>query len=275
MAIATRVFMLAGVAAAFAPGVSTSEDTGPSGYVLESYSGKSIVTGGYGQCWHTSYWTEQQRVEACEASTAAAAHTPAAEPQAAATPTPPPTPEPPKTAQQTPPPETKPLTTDEAQATPLPAPANDSAAAGAAPQTPKLDTALLPQTVHYSTDAFFDFDEATLRAEGRAALDELVTELGEVKYGSIRVVGHTDRIGPDEYNRELSERRANAVKNYLARHNVPADRIEAVGKGKSEPTAETRNCTGQKNQKLVRCLQPDRRVDIEVAGTKEATTGSR
>jgi len=273
MSISTRGFVLAGMAALLAPGISTSEDTPPPGYVVESYPGSAVVTGGFGQCWHTSYWDSKDRIDKCDPDAAAAEKTPAAAtpPQQAAVPAPAPAPEPPKTAQESAPPVTQPVQPEEAPATPLTPPP----AAAAAPQNPRLETALLPQTVHYSTDAFFDFDESTLRPEGRAALDELVTELGEVKYGSIRVIGHTDRIGETDYNQALSERRANAVKNYLARKSVPAQRIEAVGKGKSEPTAETSKCNGPKSPKVVKCLQPDRRVDIEVAGTKDATTGSR
>jgi OmpA-OmpF porin, OOP family len=269
MSTATRAFVFAGVAGALISGSSISEEPKPAAYVLESYPGNSIVTGGYGQCWHTSYWTPEQSVEQCDAQKSAAAQPPAtpAPPQAA--PTPPP--EPPKAAEQAAPPVTQPARTEEATTTPLTEPEK----APEPRQNPRLETALLPQTVHYSTDAFFDFDEATLRPEGRAALDELVGELAAVKYGSIRVVGHTDRIGSDDYNQQLSERRANAVKNYLARHNVPGDRIEAVGKGKSQPTADTRNCTGPKSPKVVKCLQPDRRVDIEVAGTKEGTSGTQ
>ena len=271
MSTSTRAFVFAGVVAALLPGASSSEDPKPNGYVIESYPG-SIVTGGFGQCWHTSYWTPEARIDPCDSDTAAVAQPTASEPPQAA-----PAPEPPKAAQETPPPVTQPLPSEDAAATPLPAPERESepAAARAAPQNPRLETALLPQTVHYSTDAFFDFDEATLRPEGRAALDELVGQLGEVRYGSIRVIGHTDRIGGEEYNQALSERRARAVKNYLARKSVPAGRIEAVGKGKVEPTVKTSTCNGPKSPKLVACLQPDRRVDIEVAGTKEATSSSR
>src|SRR3954453_5201654 len=271
MSNSTRGLVLVGVTALLVPGISTSEDAPRSGYVVESYPGNAIVTGGFGQCWHTSYFKGKDRVEKCDPDAAAAETTPAAKPQQQAVPAPAPAPEPPKTAQESAPPVTQPLPQQEAPATPLTPPP-----AAAAPQkNPRLETALLPQTVHYSTDAFFDFDESTLRPEGRAALDELVTELGEIKYGSIRVIGHTDRIGENDYNQALSERRANAVKNYLARKNVPAERIEAVGKGKPEPTAETSKCNGPKSPKVVKCLQPDRRVDIEVAGTKDATTGSR
>ena len=251
MASATRVFALAGVVAALLPGISISEDAKSGGYVRESWPGNSPVTGSFGQCWHTSFWNEQERNQQCNPQSPTAAPEPRF------------TPQPPKAEEQPAPPVTQPLRTEDTTPTPLPPPA------------PRLETAQLPQTVHYSTDAFFDFDEATLRPEGQAALDELVTELGEVKYGSIRVIGHTDRIGGDEYNLALSERRANAVKNYLARKSVPAERIEAVGKGKADPTGETRDCTGPKSPKLIKCLQPDRRVDIEVAGTKESTTGAR
>src|SRR5215813_9222772 len=250
MSTSTRAFFFAGMVAALLSGTSISEEPKPATYVLESYPGNRVVTGSYGQCWHTSYWTPEQSIEQCEAQKAAAAPAPPAEPPPQqAAPTPPP--EPPKTAQASPPPVTQPARTEEAVTRPLPEPEK---APPVAEQKPHLETALLPQTVHYSTDTFFDFDESTLRPEGRAALDELVGELGTVKYGSIRVVGYTDRIGTDAYNQGLSERRANAVKNYLARHNVPADRIQAVGKGKAEPTAETRTCTGPKSPKLVKCL---------------------
>ena len=271
MSTSIRVFVFASVAAGLLPGASVSEESRPPGYVTESYPG-AIVTGGFGQCWHTSYWSAESRVDKCDSDTAAVQ--PPAPAQAQATPAPVvPQPAPEPAAAQEPPPAAPPPA--EAAAAPLPAPVPDTSAQAAA-QNPRLETALLPQTVHYSTDAFFDFDESTLRPEGRAALDDLVGQLAEVKYGSIRVIGHTDRIGGDDYNMALSERRANAVKNYLARHSVPPNRIEAIGKGKSEPTVKTSTCSGPKSPKVVKCLQPDRRVDIEVAGTKDSsTTGSR
>ncbi len=269
MSTSTRAFMLAGVAIMLTPGTSTSEDSKLSGYVVESYPG-SVVTSGFGQCWHTSYWTRDARIEQCDPDAPATAKAPAAEPSPApAVPAPAP-----QAEQQPAPPVTQPLQSEDTTSTPLPPPERPADTAAAA-RNPRLDTALLPQTVHYSTDAFFDFDESILRPEGRAALDEFVSELSEVKYGSIRVVGHTDRIGSDAYNQALSERRANAVRKYLSRKNVPSDRIKAVGKGKSEPTVKTSMCNGPKSPKVIKCLQPDRRVDIEVAGTKDATTGSR
>lgn len=282
-----RSWVLAG-AAALAPGISISQDAKPPGYVVESYPDKGVVTGGFGQCWHTSFWSAEQRIDRCDPEGKARQAAPATEapkPVAQTAPEPPqsapepaPAPAPAQAAQDTAPVTAQPAPAEAVPAAPLPAPAPAHQAA-AEPQTghqhQRLETALLPQKVEYSTDAFFDFDKATLRPEGRAALDELVQELGEVKYGSIRVVGHTDRLGGEEYNQTLSERRAAAVKEYLTRKSIPAEQIETMGKGKSEPTTQTSSCMGPKNDRLVKCLQPDRRVDIEVAGTKEPTTGSR
>jgi OOP family OmpA-OmpF porin len=85
-------------------------------------------------------------------------------------------------------------------------------------------------------------------------------------------VGHADRIGKDPYNRKLSEERAQAVTAYL-QSNVNTQNLQAEGRGASEPvTGEDCNGMGaarKKNQRLVACLQPDRRVEIEVFGTRE------
>ena len=71
------------------------------------------------------------------------------------------------------------------------------------------------EKITVAADALFDFDKATLRPEGKAKLDELVSKAGAIKLEVILVVGHTDRIGSDSYNQKLSERRAAAVKAYL------------------------------------------------------------
>ena len=77
--------------------------------------------------------------------------------------------------------------------------------------------------------------------------------------------GHTDRIGTDAYNQKLSERRADAVRDYLVSKGVPKAKIEALGLGEKQPVTGT-SCN-QKNQKeLIACLQPDRRVEVEVKG---------
>ncbi|MCY1370438.1 Outer membrane protein A [compost metagenome] len=84
------------------------------------------------------------------------------------------------------------------------------------------------------------------------------------------VEGHTDRLGSDSYNQKLSEERATAVKNYLVTSGkLDGSKISAVGKGETMPVTKPGDCKGTKRTAaLVACLQPDRRVDVEVTGTR-------
>ena len=116
----------------------------------------------------------------------------------------------------------------------------------------------------------FDFDRATIRSDAKAKLDELVAKLKAVELETVIDIGYTDRIGSKAYNLKLSQRRADAVKTYLADHGVSADRIEAEGKGKANPVTHPGECRGRKvTRRLIKCLQPDRRVEIEVIGTRQ------
>ena len=122
--------------------------------------------------------------------------------------------------------------------------------------------------IKLAADTLFDFDKATLKAEGRAKLDELAVKSKQLKLEVILAVGHTDRIGSDAYNQKLSERRAAAVKTYLVSKGVEANRVYTEGKGKKQPVTGT-TCNTVKNRKaLIDCLQPDRRVEVEVIGSK-------
>lgn len=141
-----------------------------------------------------------------------------------------------------------------------------------APPPPPPPPKPAAQKITLAADTLFDFDKATLRPEGRAKLDELATQIKDVKLEVIIAVGHTDRIGTDKYNQKLSEKRAESVKAYLVGKGVEPNRIYAEGKGEKQAVtgnkcqkmgAENRN-----NKKLIACLQPDRRVEIEVIGTK-------
>ena len=125
------------------------------------------------------------------------------------------------------------------------------------------------EKITVAADALFDFDKATLRPEGKAKLDELVSKAGAIKLEVILVVGHTDRIGSAAYNQKLSERRAAAVKTYLVSKGIEANRVYTEGKGEKQPVTGDK-CKGDKKTKaLIECLQPDRRVEIEVIGTKK------
>ena len=88
----------------------------------------------------------------------------------------------------------------------------------------------------------------------------------------IIAVGHTDRIGSEAYNQKLSIRRAEAVKAYLISKGIQPNRVYTEGKGEKQPVTgdKCRNLgpENQGNKKLIACLQPDRRVDVEVVGTR-------
>ncbi len=130
------------------------------------------------------------------------------------------------------------------------------------------------EKVNLSSDVLFEFDKAVLRPEGRAKLDELATRLGDARVDRIDVVGYADRIGSDQYNEELSQRRAEAVRDYLAQSaRVDQGQVQAEGRGEADPVTgdRCRNMGPERksNKKLVDCLQPDRRVDVEVLGSRE------
>lgn len=124
---------------------------------------------------------------------------------------------------------------------------------------------MLLKEVELEADALFRFDSASLSdIVGRKALDKLAEEIinNEIKVDRIKVVGHTDRLGRDEYNFQLSEGRAATVADYLRLKGVQG-LIDIEGKGASEPV--TKGCEGQRaTPALIECLQPDRRVSIEL-----------
>jgi len=124
------------------------------------------------------------------------------------------------------------------------------------------------EKITVAADALFDFNKAVLRPAGKAKLDELVSKAKAIKLEVILAVGHTDRIGSDAYNQKLSEKRAAAVKEYLVAKGIEANRVYTEGKGEKQPVTGDK-CKGTaKTKALIDCLQPDRRVDIEVIGTK-------
>ncbi len=94
-----------------------------------------------------------------------------------------------------------------------------------------------PQVVE---NIFYDFDKATLRPESKAALDELATMLRDNPSVSLEMRSHTDRVGTEEYNLALSERRAKSVVDYLTANGIEPDRLTWKGYGKSEPKKVTK-----------------------------------
>lgn len=152
-----------------------------------------------------------------------------------------------------------------APAVAAPAPAPEPAPAPApAPVTETKDFNL-------SSDVLFDFGKSTLKPAGVTALNNLFASLQAEtpKDGSTVVIGYTDRIGSAQSNQILSEKRARTVADFLIKKGIPASKVSTRGMGKANPVTGTQ-CDGVKQKaKLVACLAPDRRVTIEVTGTKE------
>jgi OOP family OmpA-OmpF porin len=231
----TRRFVTVALVGAMAVGVSTgvAAQANPtnSGYVLSAQSPPEInvVRNGAGNlCWRTGYWTPAMAIVECDPDLVPKpAPAPAPAPAVAPPPPPPPPPAPP----------------------PAPAPA---------PQVQKITLA---------SKALFDFDKAVLKPEGMAAIDsEIIAKLKDVqKLELVLVTGHTDRIGTQAYNQKLSERRADAVRNYLVSKGVAKDKIETLGMGKTQPVPGV-TCTMTATKELIACLAPNRRVEVEVKG---------
>lgn len=225
------------IAAAIAAISSTAfaqapEPASSGGYVTNS--SRQIATGAFGQCVRTGYWSPAIAAEPCDATA-----------RASTAPVP--------VARQEPVP----------QAAPAPTPL---AAAPVAPR-PVLEKVTL------SSDVLFEFNKATLRPEGQQKLDDLAGRIGDANVEEIVAIGHADRIASENYNQKLSEERANAVKVYLIDKGMNAQLVKAEGKGESQPVTDCRKMGAERasNKKLVNCLQPDRRVEIEVFGTRETS----
>jgi len=138
------------------------------------------------------------------------------------------------------------------------------------PEPVVVPAPLPPVKVTFSADSLFDFNKANINPVGQQALDKFSSDLKDVNYDVIKVTGHTDRIGSHAYNLKLSTRRAEAISAYLVTSaGIPAEKINALGVDGTDPVTKPGDCEGKRvSKELIKCLQPDRRVDIEVIGTK-------
>lgn len=146
-------------------------------------------------------------------------------------------------------------------AAPPPAPA-PAVVAAAPPPVPAPPAPPPPRFEKYTLSAteLFEFDSAQLRMP-QPKLDEIASALGNsTEVNDVVITGYTDRIGSDKYNQKLSERRALSVKNYLTGKGVAANRLNAQGKGEANPVVV---CTDKKLPALIKCLEPNRRVEVE------------
>jgi len=173
-------------------------------------------------CWRDASWTPATAAQGCDGAIVPRAAAPAPAPAPAAA--------------------------------PAPAPAPARAPAAAAPAAPAATK------VTYAADAFFDFDKAVLKPEGKAKLDDLAGKVKGINLEVVIAVGHTDSTGKAAYNQALSVRRAEAVKAYLVSKGIESNRIYTEGKGLTQPVAD--NATREGRAK-------NRRVEVEVVGTRK------
>ena len=108
-----------------------------------------------------------------------------------------------------------------------------------------------------SATALFDFDKAVLKPAGKQAIHDVDAEImaSKAKVIDINVVGHTDSVGTEEYNQQLSLRRANAVKDYMVSEGIDPGIIDVKGMGEAEPVASNDTAEGRTE---------NRRVEISV-----------
>ncbi len=142
----------------------------------------------------------------------------------------------------------------------------DACAPPAPPAPPQMARVAAPATVIEQEDrtVYFDFDSAVLDANAQRKLDSMARVLQsaqDVKHAMI--VGYADRIGNAQYNQQLSAKRAQTVKDYLAKRgyvNTQVAEVRAVGDTQSNTPCRS----ADKRSELISCLQPDRKVEVEM-----------
>ena len=157
-------------------------------------------------------------------------------------------------------------------AAPAPKPAAKPEAKPAPKPEAKPKPKVEPQNVELKIELQgIAFNKPDLTDDNKKDLDEfLKTEVKPLNtVGAVIVTGHTDRIGSEKYNKTLSEKRALGAKDYLISKGIDQKLIFWEGKGAKSPIPVTKFCDNKMSRKqLIECLAPNRRVTVEVVGTK-------
>ncbi len=128
------------------------------------------------------------------------------------------------------------------------------------PVAPEAPRPLPREPLRLAADALFAFDSAELSEEGKGAVASILAQVRSAsQVQNINVVGYSDRIGDDEYNLWLSQRRAEAVRQALVAGGVPVAAINAEGRGNADPIVQ---CEQTQRAALISCLAPNRRVQV-------------
>ncbi|MGN0894177.1 MAG: outer membrane beta-barrel protein [Succinivibrio sp.] len=126
-------------------------------------------------------------------------------------------------------------------------------------------TVRITENHNLAAGLLFPFDGSTLSAEGKKAINDVVTSSKALDNTEFEVYGYTDRIGSDAYNQKLSQKRADAVTAQLQSEGVTTVKV-SEGRGKASPVTGNK-CDGVKGrQAVIDCLAADRRVEIVVTG---------
>jgi outer membrane protein OmpA-like peptidoglycan-associated protein len=120
--------------------------------------------------------------------------------------------------------------------------------------------------VTFDSGLLFDFDSAALRSNAEQNLSEFAESMKDFPNTNILIVGHTDSKGPEEYNQDLSERRATSAGDFLDNRGVDSDRLLMAGKGETEPVATNETEEGR---------QQNRRVEIAIYANEEGREQAR
>ena len=118
------------------------------------------------------------------------------------------------------------------------------------------------------------FNKVDLTDANKKELDKFIASFqkatkvrGAVTVGAMIITGHTDRIGSDKYNKALSEKRAQYVRDYVVKKGIDQKVIFWEGKGEKQPIPVTKFCEAKmKRKQMIECLSPNRRVTVEVVG---------
>ena len=201
-------------------------------------SNGQVVLNGFGTCVRSGHWAPQHAAEPCDRIAVARLEPPPV-PVAAA-------------------PEPK----LEPAPAPVPAPL-----AVVEPPRPVI------QRITLSADVLFEFAKAQLRDTGKQKLDEIASATKDARVEEVFAIGYADPIGSEQYNEKLSAARAAAEREYLVQKGVSPERIKSEGRGETrEFSAGT--CAKLTGRKLIDCFEPNRRVDVELLGSREVAAGS-
>ncbi len=117
--------------------------------------------------------------------------------------------------------------------------------------------------ITFDSQLLFDFGKSNLKESNKQDLRELAATLKEYPDTDLLIVGHTDNVGSNAFNKTLSKKRANAVSDYLASNGIPSSRLDVEGKGETQPVASN-DSEGDRSQ--------NRRVEIAIYANDKMKT---